>query len=106
MALPSQETITLLALDKHQQPVFRVQFIGGGFNLNLLDEPWPLDCTCSNMSRKSSAWESTIGLLTRFHQRSPVSSSREMILPARDSQRLEISRHLAHLQDGHALWCG
>src|SRR6266567_3653598 len=38
MALPSQETITMLALDKHQQPVFRVQFIGGGFNLNLLDE--------------------------------------------------------------------
>jgi hypothetical protein len=38
MALPSQETITLLALDKHQQPVFRVQFISGGFNLNLLDE--------------------------------------------------------------------
>jgi hypothetical protein len=38
MALPSQETITLLALDKHQQPVFRVQFLSGGFNLNLLDE--------------------------------------------------------------------
>src|SRR6266576_6511586 len=38
MALPSQETITMLALDKHQQPVFRVQFISGGFNLNLLDE--------------------------------------------------------------------
>jgi hypothetical protein len=38
MALPSQETITMLALDKHQQPLFRVQFIGGGFNLNLLDE--------------------------------------------------------------------
>ena len=33
-----QETITILALDKHQQPVFRVQFISGGFNLNLLDE--------------------------------------------------------------------
>ena len=38
MALPSQETITMLALDKHQQLVFRVQFIGGDFNLNLLDE--------------------------------------------------------------------
>ena len=38
MALPWQETITMLALDKHQQPVFRVQFISGGFNLNLLDE--------------------------------------------------------------------
>ena len=38
MALPSQETITMLALDKHQQPLFRVQFIGGGFNLNPLDE--------------------------------------------------------------------
>src|SRR5947209_9085407 len=38
MALPSQETITMLALDKHQEPVFRVQFISGGFNLNLLDE--------------------------------------------------------------------
>ena len=38
MALPSQETITMLALDKHQRPVFRVQFISGGFNLNLLDE--------------------------------------------------------------------
>ena len=38
MALPSQETITMLALDKHQQPVFRVQFIGRGFSLNLLNE--------------------------------------------------------------------
>jgi len=38
MAVPSQETITMLALDKHQQLVFRVQFISGGFNLNLLDE--------------------------------------------------------------------
>ena len=38
MALPSQETITMLALDKHQQPVFRVQSISRGFNLNLLDE--------------------------------------------------------------------
>jgi hypothetical protein len=37
MALPAQETITMLALDKHQQPVFRVQFISGAFNLNLLD---------------------------------------------------------------------
>src|SRR6266487_6530934 len=27
MAPPSQETITILALDKQQQPVFRVQFI-------------------------------------------------------------------------------
>ena len=33
-----QETITILALDKHQQPVFRVQSISRGFNLNLLDE--------------------------------------------------------------------
>ena len=38
MALPRQESITMLALDKHQEPVFRVQFISGGFNLNLLDE--------------------------------------------------------------------
>ena len=38
MATPWQETITLLALDRRQQPVFRVQFISGGFNLNLLDE--------------------------------------------------------------------
>jgi hypothetical protein len=38
MALASQETITILALDKHQQPVFRVRFISGGFNLNLLEE--------------------------------------------------------------------
>ncbi|HEX6557480.1 MAG TPA: hypothetical protein VF026_32250 [Ktedonobacteraceae bacterium] len=38
MALHSQETITILALDKRQRPVFRVQFIGGGFNLNLLEE--------------------------------------------------------------------
>ena len=38
MALPRQETITMLALDKHQQPVFRAEFISGGFNLNLLDE--------------------------------------------------------------------
>ena len=38
MALLSQETITMVALDKHRQPVFRVHFIGGGFNLNLLDE--------------------------------------------------------------------
>jgi len=38
MALLSQETITMLALDRRQQPVFRVQFISGGFNLNLLEE--------------------------------------------------------------------
>ncbi|HEX6553933.1 MAG TPA: hypothetical protein VF026_14290 [Ktedonobacteraceae bacterium] len=38
MALPSQETITLLALNKHQQPVFRAQFISGGLNLNFLDD--------------------------------------------------------------------
>src|SRR6266849_5345902 len=38
MALPSQQTITILALDKHHQPVCRVQFISGGFNLNLLEE--------------------------------------------------------------------
>lgn len=33
MAPPSQETITILALDKQQQPMFRVQFISGGFKL-------------------------------------------------------------------------
>ena len=38
MALPSQETITILALDRHQQPVFRVQSISGGLNLNFLDD--------------------------------------------------------------------
>ena len=38
MARPSQQTITILALDKHQQPVCRMRFISGGFNLNLLDE--------------------------------------------------------------------
>jgi hypothetical protein len=38
MALPSQETITILALDKHQQPVFRVRSISGGLNLNFLDD--------------------------------------------------------------------
>jgi hypothetical protein len=38
MELPSQETITILALDQHHQPVFRVQFLSGGFNPALLDE--------------------------------------------------------------------
>ena len=38
MALPSQETITILALDRHQQPVFRVRSISGGLNLNFLDD--------------------------------------------------------------------
>jgi hypothetical protein len=38
MTLPSQETITILALDKHQQPVFRVRSISGGLNLNFLDD--------------------------------------------------------------------
>ena len=38
MALPSQETITILALDKHRQPVFRVRSISGGLNLNFLDD--------------------------------------------------------------------
>ena len=38
MELPSQETITILALDQYQQPVFRVQFLSGGFNPALLDE--------------------------------------------------------------------
>jgi hypothetical protein len=37
MALPSQQTITILALDKDQQPVCRMQFISGGFNLNFLE---------------------------------------------------------------------
>ncbi|SRR6266487_5379003 len=38
MALPSQETITILALDRHQQPVFRVRSISGGLNQNFLDD--------------------------------------------------------------------
>ena len=38
MALPSQETITILALDRHQQPVFRVRSISRGLNLNFLDD--------------------------------------------------------------------
>ena len=38
MALPSQETITILALDRHQQTVFRVRSISGGLNQNFLDD--------------------------------------------------------------------
>jgi hypothetical protein len=38
MELPSQEPITILALDQHQHPVFGVQFLGGGFTPTLLDE--------------------------------------------------------------------
>jgi hypothetical protein len=38
MAFPSQETITILALDKHQRHLFRMQSICRGFKLNLLDE--------------------------------------------------------------------
>jgi hypothetical protein len=38
MGLPSQQTITILAFDKHQHPVFRAQLISGGSNLNLLHE--------------------------------------------------------------------
>ena len=38
MALASQQTITMLGFDKRQQPVFRVQFVSGDFNLNLLEE--------------------------------------------------------------------
>jgi hypothetical protein len=38
MEQPSQETITILALDQYQQHLFRVQFLSGGFNPTLLDE--------------------------------------------------------------------
>ena len=38
MTLPWQRTITILALDKRQHPMFRVQFISGGFNPNLLED--------------------------------------------------------------------
>jgi hypothetical protein len=38
MELSSQETITILALDQHQQPVFRMQFLSGGVTPTLLEE--------------------------------------------------------------------
>jgi hypothetical protein len=38
VTLPSQQTINILALDAHQQLVFRVHLISGGSNLNSLEE--------------------------------------------------------------------
>ena len=38
MELSSQETITILALDRHQHPLYRVQFLGGRFTPTLFDE--------------------------------------------------------------------
>lgn len=38
MTLPSRETITILALDRRQRPVFRMQSINGDLSLDLLDD--------------------------------------------------------------------